>query len=114
MITKADVLDCMMLAVAAFPTYNFDRPQVEAYYECLGDLEISKAELFEAVKQVVQTSSYFPTVAAIRDYFKKTIVPPTYNALEFKSPNAVVAPDFIRELKQRLRDSVHTPPESGL
>ena len=104
MITKEDLADCMALAVAVYPNHQFERPQLAAYWELLRDLDISKADLFNAIKKVIQTSSFFPTVAQIREAAKPTSTPTPapFNRLEVENPLAVDAKPRIAAIKALL------------
>ena len=106
MITKDDLADVMALPVALFPSFRFERPQLEVYYELLRDLDITKQELFEAMKKTLQTSDFFPTVAQIRSQFIQTPTPPAYEALELPRSErtnewAQVARGILSEARQR-------------
>lgn len=65
--TKGDAIKLVAIAVAAFPTM-LERdmaPTASAWFEMLGDLEYPLA--LNAVKKVLSTAKFFPTVADIRD-----------------------------------------------
>lgn len=99
MITKQDVIECLALAVAVFPQVPVDRSRVDGYYELLKDLPISRNELFEAVKSVLKISSFFPTVASIREQVRKgSNQPPQFNALELENSKAVEMPIRLRQM----------------
>ena len=104
MITKEDLADCMALAVAVYPNYQFERPQLAAYWELLRDLDISKADLFNAIKQVIQTSNFFPTVAQIREVAKpaSTPTPPPFSYREIQNTSAVDAKPRVEAIKALL------------
>lgn len=99
MVTQADLVDCLSLAVAAFPQYPLTQAQVVAYYELLKDLDISKEDLYSAIKESIQTSRFFPTVADIRERAIKKVSnqPPQFNHLELENPKAVPMPEHLRE-----------------
>jgi len=101
MIRQADLIDCLSIAVAVFPQYPLTEAQVIAYYELLGDLDISKADLYSAIKEVIKTSSFFPSVADIRNELLAKL--PTgipcraqFVRGELEIPNAVAMPNWIR------------------
>ena len=89
MLSKADLNDCMALAVAVFPQFPLERSLIDGYWELLSDLDCSKADLYEAVKEVLRNSSWFPTVALIREEVlrKPTNQPPQFDPKEFENPN---------------------------
>ena len=85
-ITKQDVIEVLALAVAAHPQVPVDRSRVDAYYELLNDLDIDRFQLLQAVKGVLQSSAWFPTVALIREQLLNKPVqhPAQFDAIEFK------------------------------
>jgi hypothetical protein len=89
-ITKQDVIEVLALAVAAHPQVPVDRSRVDAYYELLKDLEIDRTQLLGAVKAVLQSSTWFPSVALIREQIlnKPIQQPQQFDALEFKPVSA--------------------------
>jgi hypothetical protein len=98
-ITQADLVDCLSLAVAVFPQYPLTQAQVLAYHELIGDLDITKGELFQAVSEVLKASKFFPTVAEIRAELTKkpTNSPPQFNALEYQNVEKIPMPDYIKQ-----------------
>ena len=104
MLSKADLNDCMALAVAVFPQFPLDRSLIDGYWELLSDLDCSKTELFNAVKEVLRTSSWFPTVALIREEVlrKPTNQPRAYDPKEFENPNKA-DPEKVREILAMYR-----------
>jgi len=103
MITQEDLIDTLSVAIAAFPQYPLSKPQVEVYYGLLSDLEADKSDLLAALKVVLQTSKFFPTVAEIRAEIlkKSTWTPPPFRALELINDQAVPMPGHVRELLPR-------------
>lgn len=98
-LTKSDVVDVMSLAVAVFPQFPLERSMLEAYWELLSDLDCSKAELLNALKEVLKSSSWFPTVALIREEVLKrpTPQPPAFDPKEFENPDKA-SPERVKEL----------------
>ena len=106
MITQSDLIDSLSIAVAVFPQYPLQKSQVLAYYELLSDLDVSKAELLTAIGEVCKVSKFFPTVAEIRlelQKFVKSQIPArqNYSELEFKNPNSVPMPQYLRDMIDR-------------
>ena len=110
MLTKSDVNDCMALAVATFPRYPLAKSQVEAYYELLRDLDIDKADLLAALSRVIQTSSFFPTVAQIREELrpKPTSTAPVYGRDDTVIRGLVPMPDAIKTMREFFRSTTVT------
>ena len=113
MITQADLVDCLSLAVAVFPQYPLTQAQVLAYHELIGDLDITKGELFKAVSEVLKASKFFPTVAEIRVELtrKPTNQPPQFNALEYENSKKIPMPKHIKELMSSMIDKTRLPDE---
>ena len=104
MLSKADVNDCMALAVAVFPQFPLERSLIDGYYKLLSDLDCTKQELYEALKQVLRTSSWFPTVALIREEVlrKPSNQPPQYDPKEFENPNKA-DPERVKAILAQFR-----------
>ena len=102
MLSKSDVNECLALAVVTFPQFPLERSQIEAYYELLRDLDCDRAELLNAIKEVLKSSSWFPTVALIREEVlrKPTNQPPQYVPKEFENPNKANPEAVARILAQ--------------
>lgn len=101
-LNKSDVNDCLALAVAVFPQFPLERSLIDGYYELLSDLDCSKAELFDALKAVLKSSSWFPTVALIREEVlrKPTNQPPQYDPKEFENSDKANPEAVARILAQ--------------
>jgi hypothetical protein len=104
MITKADLIDCLALAVAVFPNHPLEKTQVDGYFELLADLDITKSQLLEAIKTALKTSDYFPTVASIRKQFQTTPTPPPYRFED--APRGVEMPAGVKRLREALRNGL--------
>jgi hypothetical protein len=107
MLSLEDVADCLEIAVRVFPNYPLDTEQVYAYHQLLDDLD--KNALYEAVKEVLKTSPFFPTVAQIREVAlaKPTYTPQTY-APAIDAPKGVPMPDWF---KKQMGDLFKMPAE---
>lgn len=103
-LTKSDVNDCMALAVAVFPQFPLERSLIDGYWELLRDLECDKEDLFNALKTVLKTSSWFPTVALIREEVlrRPSNQPPAYNPKEFENPSKA-SPERMKEILSQFR-----------
>ena len=114
MITVEDVADCMAMPVAAYPLFPFERPQLLAYYELLRDLPCDKTDLFEAVKECLRISHFFPTVALIREEVlrKPTYTAPQFDAKELTNAKAVSMPDYVKQLRDDLKQLFPSYPVS--
>ena len=103
-LTKLDVTDCLSIAVAVFPQFPLERSMLEGYWVLLSDLDCSKADLYNAVKEVLRASSWFPTVALIREEVlrKPTNQPPQYDPKEFENPHKA-DPDAVARILAQFR-----------
>ena len=103
-LTKSDVNDCMALAVAVFPQFPLERSLIDGYWELLRDLDCDKECLLNALKAVLKTSSWFPTVAFIREEVlrRPSNQPPAYDPKEFENHERV-SPDRMREIISQFR-----------
>lgn len=111
MLSKTDVTECMALAVAVFPQFPLERVQIDAYYELLKDLDCSKADLFEAVKSAIRVSSFFPTIALIREEVKghQTWTPKAFNPA-IDAPQGVPMPEYVKKLRDDLKEQFPSHP----
>lgn len=104
MLSKADVNDCMALAVAVFPQFPLERSLIDGYYELLSDLDCDKLEFLEALKRVLKSSPWFPTVALIREEVLRRSFsqPPAFDPKEFVNPNKA-DPQRVKEILAGIR-----------
>ena len=63
--TKTEVAALLAVCSAAFPHVSVTKETAAVYAEMLADLEYRAA--LAAVKRLIATSQYFPSVAAIRE-----------------------------------------------
>lgn len=98
----------MTLPVALFPSFPFQHPQLLAYYELLKNVD-SKEQLFSALAEVIKTSTFFPTVAAILEVIakQKVIYPASHIEMkELANPGAVPMPEQVKVLREFLRSGL--------
>lgn len=62
---KTEIANLLALCASAYPHVAITKETAIVYAEMLADLELSVA--MQAVKKLIATSQYFPTVAAIRE-----------------------------------------------
>jgi len=93
-----------MLPVSLYPNYKFERPQLEAYYEIFKDYDVTKEQLFSAIKLACKGSEFFPTVAGILEHLdrQETYTPPAFNRQEIENPKAVPMPPEIKAQLEKL------------
>ena len=72
--TKTEVAALLAVCAAAYPHVNVTRETAAVYAEMLADLDY--ADALAAVKRLIATSQFFPTVAAIRETTVSLTAPP--------------------------------------
>lgn len=65
--TSHETAQILAICSAAFPHISITKETVAVYAEMLADLEFSSTQ--RALKRVLATSQFFPTIAAIRDAY---------------------------------------------
>ena len=70
---KTEVANLLALCASAYPHVVITKETAIVYAEMLADLDLKVA--MEAVKKLIATSQYFPTVAAIREQCASIVTP---------------------------------------
>lgn len=67
--TKIEFAEIVKIIKSTFPRMDFSNSVMDAWYECLGDLDYQRAR--SAVVSVIKESEYAPTIALIRKEYKQ-------------------------------------------
>lgn len=89
--TKGEVAKLLAVLAAAYPKFEVDDVKVQVWYEMLGDLEYSVANI--AIKKLIMQNTFPPAIAEVRKA-----------AIEISSPRGLTAAEAWGEVIRAIRN----------
>jgi len=89
--TKGEVAKLLAVLAAAYPKFEVDEVKVQVWYEMLGDLEYSVANI--AIKKLIMQNTFPPAIAEVRKA-----------AIEISSPRGLTAAEAWGEVVKAVRN----------